>query len=162
MANYYTNAAIEFKLTLKQKNFALKVLECAEDEEVDFTTSRKTLHESTYPNDVYRIAKKLVKSLHDYAPGDVYLPFDYMDVGDSIHISHDETIDTQAVATFCHLILKHFDSDAYVCIEAAFTCSSPRPDGFGGEAAFITKKGVKWMSTGYWMQKNIAKHNKAA
>lgn len=162
MASYFTKAAIEFKLALEQKIFALQVLECAEDEKVDFTKSRKTRHESAYPNDVYRIAKKFVKSLHDYNPGDVYLPFEYRDTGDSIHIAHDETMNTQAVATFCHLILKHFDSDEYVRLEAAYTCSSPRPDGFGGEAAFITKKGVKWMSTGYWMLKNIDKHNKAA
>lgn len=162
MANYYTKAALEFTLPLEQKTFALQVLECVEDEKVDFTKSRKTMHESAYPNDVYRIAKKFIKSLDDYEPGNVYLPFDYMDAGDCIHIAHDENINTESAATFCHLILKHFNSDSYVCIEAAHTCSKPRADGFGGHAAFITKKGVKWMSTGYWMHKNIARHKKAA
>jgi hypothetical protein len=162
MANYYTEAAFEINLELEQKIFALQVLECAEDEKVDFTKSHKTAHEAAYPKDVYRLAKKFVKSLDDYEPGSVYLPFEYADTGDSIHIAHDESINTEAAATFCYLILKHFDSDGYVCIEAAHTCSKPRPDGFGGHAAFVTKKGVKWMSTGYWIHKNITRHKKAA
>ena len=162
MANYYTKAALELTLPLEQKIFALQVLECAEDENVDFTKSRKTAHEAAYPNDVYRLAKRFVKSLDDYEPGNVYLPFEYVDTGDSIHIAHDENINTEAAATFCYLILKYFDSDDYVCIEAAHTCSSPRADGFGGHAAFITKKGGKWMSTGHWMHRIIAKHQKAA
>lgn len=162
MANYYTQAAFELTLTLEQKTFALQVLECAQDELVDFSKPQKNRHGRAYPNDVYRVAKKFVKCLDEYETGNVNLPFIYTDTGNSIYFSHDENINTLAAATFCHLILKHFNSDDYVCIEAAHTCSSNRTDGFGGHAAFITKKGVKWMSTGHWMHKNIAKHNKAA
>lgn len=77
-----------FTLPLEQKIFTFQVLECAKDEKVDFTKSRKTIHESAYSNDVYRVAKKFIKSLDEYEFGNVYLPFDYTDTGDCIHIGH--------------------------------------------------------------------------
>lgn len=163
MASYYTKSAFELELNQEEKAFALQVLTCAKDNDVKFRKSHKTAHERTYPSEVYRIAKKFVASFDELDESeDFYLPFEFCATEDGILFSHDENINTYAAATFCHLILKHFSSDNYVCIEAAHTCSSDRTDGFGGHAAFITKKGIKWMSTRQWMHKNIVKHRKAA
>lgn len=42
----------------------------------------------------------------------------------------------------------------YLTVEAALTCSKPRPDGFGGYAMVITADGIKSMSTSLWLAQN--------
>ena len=42
----------------------------------------------------------------------------------------------------------------YLTVEAALTCSKPRPDGFGGYAMVITAGEIKTMSTSLWITQN--------
>lgn len=44
----------------------------------------------------------------------------------------------------------------YVEVEAAWTCSKMRPDGFGGAATLITADAVQSVSTAGWLERAIA------
>ena len=164
MANFYTKASFVLPLTSEQADFALEVLNCITDAELDFTKKHKNKAGKAYDNDVYRLAKKFAKTCDDFIQGEFYLGFEYEKFDNDpkgIWISSDESIDTGEAAEFCHLILKHFDSDDYVSIEAAHTCSKLRLDAFGGHAAFVTKKGIKYFSTFEWIGRQVNHLNKA-
>lgn len=45
----------------------------------------------------------------------------------------------------------------YVEVEAAWTCSKMRPDGFGGAATLITADDVESVSTAGWLEEAIAR-----
>lgn len=45
----------------------------------------------------------------------------------------------------------------YIEIEAAWTCSKMRSDGFGGAATLITGDDIEWVSTAEWLEKAIAR-----
>ncbi|MCU7556089.1 hypothetical protein OCL06_15970 [Alteromonas sp. ASW11-19] len=151
MANYYTDASFIVPLTPEQTEFALKVLQCATDDSIDFTKKHKTAAAKQYEPAVFRLAKKLAKAVMDESLEEVCLDFRCEQEPKGLWISHDETINTYHAATFTHLIMKHFDIDGYIDIQAAHTCNKRRLDAFGGHAAFITKKEVKWTSTHQWV-----------
>lgn len=155
MANYYTEACFILPLSKTQKTFALSVIECATDQAIDFTDKSKVEQAKQYDTDVFTLAKQLVTAF-DYTPGEVCLEFVAHKDEDGIQISHDEHINTEAAAMFCHLMLKHFNLNEHVVIEAAHTCSATRVNGYGGHAAFITKVGIKWFSTHEWISQQIA------
>ena len=158
MANYYTRASFLLPLKEPQITFALSVIDCALDENLDFTKRHKTKAAKAYNPSVFSIAKKMARNQSDYDQGGFYLDFSFSVESNGILIFHDESIDTCKAALFCHVILKHFDSNEAVLLNAAHTCSSARPDGFGGEAAFITKNNIRWMSTDYWLTRKLSAH----
>lgn len=45
----------------------------------------------------------------------------------------------------------------YVEVEAAWTCSKMRPDGFGGAATLITADDIQSVSTAGWLEESIAR-----
>jgi len=45
----------------------------------------------------------------------------------------------------------------YVEVEAAWTCSKMRPDGFGGAATLITADDIETVSTAGWLEEAIAR-----
>lgn len=155
MANYYTEASFILPLTSEQLTFAFNVLECVQDDEIDLRKKHKTTKARSYDSSVYSVAKKFAKSNNDYEADYFSLGFDFSSIEEGLWISYEENINTERAALFCHLILKHFDSNNHVAISASHTCSKPRLDAFGGHAAFVTKKGVKWMSTDCWLNSQI-------
>lgn len=160
MANYYTEASFIIPLTEEQVKFAFDVADCIQDERIDFNAKRKNTAAKSVKTDVYEIAKKAILSFEDYEPGCASLEFNMEPQPEGLWIYHDESINTNNAANFTHLLLKHFDLDVCVGIEASETCSKARLDSFGGHAAFVTKKGIKWMSTSEWIHKQIDAFNK--
>ena len=155
MANYYTEVSFILPLTSEQLSFAINVLDCIQDDEIDLRKKQKTAKARSYDSSVYSVAKRFAKSHNDYGADYFTLGFSFSSIGDGLWISYEENIDTESAALFCHLILKHFDSNNHIAISASHTCSRPLLDAFGGHAAFVTKKGVKWMSTNYWLNSQI-------
>lgn len=152
MANYYTQASFIIPLTAEQTVFAVKVLECFLDEKIDLTKRHKTKVARAYDIAVFRLARKLAKSVDEYEVHNQYIGFSFQAQPNGLWISHDESINTDNAAIFTQCLLKHFDIDGYVAIEAAHTCDKARLDGFGGHALFITKKHIRWVSTYEWIE----------
>lgn len=157
MADYYTEASFKVPLNPEQIKFAFDVLDCAQDERIDFKDKHKNTAAKSFFTEVYKTAKKLALSFDDA----VYIDFNIERQDDGIWISHETSIDTEIASYFVYLILKHFNLDICVAIEASHTCSKPRLDAFGGHAAFVTKNGVKWMSTRQWINKQTDAFNKS-
>jgi hypothetical protein len=153
MANYYTQASFIIPLTEEQTVFAVKVIECFLDEKIDLTKRHKTKASKAYDNAVFCLARKLAKSVDEYDPDNQCIGFSYQAKPKGLWISHDENINTDNAGVFTQCLLKHFDIDAYVAIEAAHTCDRARLDGFGGHALFITKKHIRWVSTFEWIER---------
>jgi hypothetical protein len=160
MANYYTEASFIIPLNQEQTEFALNVLECVEDERIDFNKAHKNLAAKRFKADVYKNAKKLALYLGDYEPGMGYVGFKAEPEENGLWVSHYETICTQTASYFVHLLLKHFNLDICISIEASHTCSKARLDAFGGHAVFVTKKSIKGSSTSQWLQKQTDLFNK--
>lgn len=159
MSNNYSQSSFLLPLDKQEQiSFAKAVIECVEDEDIDFNEETKTEAEKAYDNAVFEIAKEIALSDSNYAPGGVSLGFVASFEEEGVHIYHDENIDIENAALFSHLILKHFNSENYATLAAAFTCDRPRLNEFGGAAAFITAKGINWMSTFSWVQSQIEQH----
>jgi len=74
----------------------------------------------------------------------------------SIHIYSEDSGDVEHAVRFIHQLMKRFsEDDDFFIFEAAYTCSKPRVGEFGGVAAVITKKRIKWMSTSGWANQYI-------
>lgn len=58
---------------------------------------------------------------------------------------------------FIHHLLEKLDPKRYATLEWSHDCSRPRTDAYGGGAAFITAQKIKTVSTGAWLQKQIAR-----
>ncbi|MBO1897542.1 hypothetical protein HNW13_017535 [Shewanella sp. BF02_Schw] len=160
MANSITKSCFTLPITEEQAYFAINVIDCAEHQSINFNKPYKTA--TSFVNcrtDVFKLAKKLVMSVGGYVQGEVRLGFEYVYIGGSFRIYHNETINLTNAAQFVHIILKHFESDEFVLINAAETCNIPVVGKFGGNAAFVTKKEVKWMSTHNWLQTQANRHN---
>jgi hypothetical protein len=155
MANHFKRASFSFKLSGKAKSLALQVLACAKDSALDFTQPHEPEHARVYGSNAYEIAKKLMLSSEDYTGEDNDLEFSYEPTPDGIAISYHLTMNPEKAAMFVHLILERFSSDEYVCFESSNVCSEPQANAFGGEAYFITKKGIKSFSTDEWLIHNI-------
>lgn len=160
MPNYCTNASFIVPLNQEQTKFAFDVIDCVQDERIDFNNKRKSVTAKSFKTDVYKIAKKLALSLDYYKPNNVCLDFKIDSHANGVWISHDETINIENAAYFVHLILKYFKLNICVGIQASYTCDESRFDAFGGVAVFVTKKGLKWMSTDEWLQKHTDAFNK--
>jgi hypothetical protein len=68
--------------------------------------------------------------------------------------SNDGGID--AVCAFLQHLLRRFNLPETVTFEWSHDCSKPRVDAYGGGAAVITAHAINTMSTGQWLQKQLA------
>jgi hypothetical protein len=162
VANYYTQGSFVFKLNTVEKAFALSVLDCVKDEEINLKKTHKTVAAKTYDNAVYRIAKKLAVVCEDYDEYKEFcLNFDAENDENGLWISDDNSLNGHNAAYFIYFILKHFNKDDSVVFELAYTCDKLRLDSFGGEAWFITKKQVRYMGTNQWAYKQQKRHESA-
>jgi hypothetical protein len=82
--------------------------------------------------------------------------------GNYLYVYSEERGSVEQVAELLCNLLAEFDSDRACKVEWADTCSKPRPDNFGGGAAFITAEGIEWFSTGKWLHEMTEAHEKEA
>lgn len=151
MATYNTLASFIIPLSPVQLDFAVSVLSCVEDEKLDLTKKHKTKAAKAYNSSVYRLAKRFAKKMEGYDPEFAYSGFSWERGSGGLWISHDESIHTDNAAMFTHLLLKHFDIEGYVAIEASHDCDRPRLDAFGGHAFFVTKNALRMTTTCKWV-----------
>jgi hypothetical protein len=61
---------------------------------------------------------------------------------------------TEEHATILQMMLHELPEDdfPYIEVEGAHTCSKMRQGEFGGFACFITRKNIRWVSTGMWLE----------
>lgn len=167
MANNYVKSSFVFEVTSEQAEFAKGIYDAASHG--DFQPV-EMMEKEDYALD--GVSKESIKGLRSYIE---YLDFDHYDLScfsmdfdliveeGGLWLSHDESIDIENAAYFCSFIMKHFDMDTFLSVTAAFICSKPRLNEFGGTAAFITKDGVDWLSMDNWLnQKEKEFSEKAA
>lgn len=162
MVNYYTETSFIFPLEKDQAEFAMGVLDCLDEDHLgDLQKRHKTKWAKSIDPEMLKCAKKLLRWLgEDFIEyGDLGFVVD-IDEQRGLWIRSDETCVTENAAIFIRLILNYFDLDIGVCINAAHTCSKLRLDAFGGHAAFVTKTGVRWMSTDSFLHKQVSAHQK--
>ena len=160
MSNSFTDASFIVPLSREQAAFALAVFQCANNTDIDFRKKHKTVTAKTYPNDVYKIAKKVALSTSDYDPNWVQIDFVLKKHDEGVLIEGDESINPDNAAYFVQLILKHFDLNVCLGIEASHTDDKSRPGVYGWHAAFVTKKNIKWMTTHDWIHQQTERFNK--
>ena len=69
-----------------------------------------------------------------------------------VWIAHCPSVhDLDALGSMIQQVLLHFNADRCVGFEWSCTATHPRTDAYGGGACFITKDGIEWLSTGYWL-----------
>jgi hypothetical protein len=94
-----------------------------------------------------------------WEPSDDYPPCTVEFEADSMVFYSEESGNTDFLCEILQRMLARFDCDKAIAFECAFTCSSPRPGEFGGAAAWITKDGVEWCSTGNWLAEKMKEAN---
>ena len=89
-----------------------------------------------------------------------YCGFSYEIEEDDIWFYDNEYLDIEAVAQIVQLFFEETGSDDCFTIEAAYTCSKPRPGEFGGAAVFVTADSIEYMTTSDWCRMKEAEHRK--
>jgi len=142
MADYYTEFSVELgNLTKEEKTWLVDFLdEYPEDKYED----EKFMKEWTKPR------KQVIK---EAMVDDVecWPEVDYIGESGCLYLFSEESRNPDFTAYVIQEFLKKFRPDDYVTFEWAYTCSKPRPEGFGGGAAFITAKKVSIMGTSNWL-----------
>jgi hypothetical protein len=161
MASSQIFAAFFVPLNPEQITFALDVFDCTEDENIDFEDTRKSTAAKTFKDDVYQVAKKTVLALECYEPFTPCLDFRIDVVHDGINIIHRETVDTDTSASFVHQLLKHFNLDTYVSVQASQVSREYNLDICNNHSVFITKKGIKKTFANAWIRKQTELFNKS-
>ena len=80
-----------------------------------------------------------------------YTPFEYGVEGGSIWFYGEEHINIEAVAEVALAYFKEFDVNNYFAMSCAYSCSKMRVDEFGGDAVFVTREGIDYISCYGWM-----------
>ena len=150
MANYYTQASFMLELTPQQAEFGLAV--CA-------YIAESNVFGLEISDAVVTVSKNIMDAVSDIEFG-YGLDFNCLLERDGLWIHADESIDLDHAATFCHILMQHFQLETCLCIDAAHTCSSPRLDAFGGTSVFVTRHEIKWNSTSQWLSDLAVAHNK--
>lgn len=148
MANYYTKFSLAIKLDSRaEADWCLKQLEgwrdAAQGEE------RLTDLHALIRNDI-----------NTGGSGGSGVEFDSEIEDNTLYLSSMECGNPDQVAIFVRAYLQTFHPDRWAGFEWAYTCSSPRPDGFGGGAAFITATKVTYSITADFIRLQAAKWEK--
>ena len=91
---------------------------------------------------------------------EVWPDYDYQVEGDTIFITSEECGNLDNICTVIQEFLAKFRPNDAIGAEWAFTCSSMRPGEFGGGAAFITAKSIRYVNTSNWLGEERAKWKK--
>ena len=73
------------------------------------------------------------------------------DEAQTLWLISDEAASVDLVAELMQQFLRRFRPNDYLAFSWANTCSTSRPDAFGGGAAFITAAEVKYLNTHHWL-----------
>lgn len=164
MSNNYTLSSFSIPLTHEQLAIAQEALDLLQDPLASYVTEVNQHTSDTYSDQAILIAKDLVSD-QDFDGGDddeLQLEFRTEPHEDGLAVYHDESINVENAAAFAHVLLHVFDSNESVSISAAYTCSKPQIDQFGGFGAFVTKQGIDWISvTQQLFEKRTAYENRS-
>lgn len=160
MNGYLTKSSFLLPLTASQVAFAITAINCVQDDTIILTYSKRPKGNDIYDDDIMKIAYLLRDEMAEFddKSEDYSMPFDYEVNDKGLRIFGNPHINIHIAAYFCHLILKHFDSDDYVAINSAFLCADDKLDEFAGYAIFITKDKLRSISTTFWINDMIFKH----
>ena len=78
--------------------------------------------------------------------------------GDCIFIHYDESVDLSSVVLVVRLLITAFDPflEKVFALSAAYTCSKPRPEEFGGEYVAFTKDTEIWGGTQLALERAVS------
>lgn len=157
MANYYTKFSVIFSLeTEAQVDFAIDLFEYLE-------------FRDGASKDDKELPAITVESLKDIAQGEMLTMFHeaFMDSDfrrgfeldrsspKMLWLFAEENGEPWDAAVFIRYLLKYFQIKQAVTFEFAYTCSSMRPDGFGGGAYFVTADELRWCNSGDWVVRQL-------
>ena len=133
MADYFTYFSVVLPLTKEQQEYGIKIAHLAElnrfgDQELP----------SDFPDE-----------LRDAVEG---WAFETELTEKGLWLNSHEGGQESACSFIQHLLQK-FDFAPGIAFEWSHDCSKPRPDAYGGGAAFITSTEIETFSTSEWLQK---------
>jgi hypothetical protein len=133
MADYFTNFSVVLPLTKEQQKYALDLAIAVESYRNEGTS---------LPPDFPECIREVVEDW----------PFDVEQQSEGIWLNSQNGGQESACVFIQHLLQK-FDFAPSVSFEWSHDCSKPKPDAFGGGAAFITSDEIETFSTSEWLQK---------
>ena len=133
MADYFTNFSVVLPLTKEQQEYALQIANAVE----------------SYRNEGKAIPAEFPECIREVVED---WPFDVEAVSEGIWLNSQYGGQESACAFIQHL-LQRFDFAPHVSFEWSHDCSQPKPDAFGGGAAFVTAIGIETISTSEWLSK---------
>jgi hypothetical protein len=97
----------------------------------------------------------LDKGLYKIFEGSGCVDFQWSIDDNCVYFFSEESGDPEQVMLLVQLFLHKFRPDEKFSMQWAFTCSKSRPGQFGGGAAVATKKGIKYLDVGRWVQDQL-------
>lgn len=138
MANYYTQFCVE--------------IQCLTQEELDwFDDAREELDVC----DMDANSERMLSEPWRDAENEGNLDFDVEFEADKLVYLSGEESDIDHPAALLQAFLKKFRPNEVLSLSWANTCSSSRPDAFGGGAVVITATEMKWMTTNDWVEETV-------
>lgn len=132
MSNYYTNFSVILPLNKEQQEYALQLVKSVEA----YRNEGKPLA------DVPDCIKEVVEDW----------PFEVEAVDQGIWLQS-ENGGQETVCVLIQHLLQKFDFAPYIAFEWSYDCDKPKPDAFGGGAAFITSTEIETFTTSSWLEK---------
>lgn len=161
MATHPAKTCFLIPLTFEQALFAITVIETAEYPALNYAKPSAKTNQLTVGSELFKLARKLVKSLGCDLESKISLGLRAECLpSEGLKISYNSKVGALNAATFAKLILKHFDLDCAVRVNATNVCESEVIGRLIGEAAFVTKSSIKWLRTSDWLDKQEMKHHK--
>ena len=158
MANHYIQASFMIKCTREQADIATGALSEVSTYDDEMSDWAKSVIKRA-ADDTFTLKETILRECffnhpdqsddigaHDHS-SELFWDFDAVVEDDGIWVSADESINTDHAAIFTSAVLKAFEIDDLVVIEAAHTCSKPQLDAFGGHAVVVSKDHIEWDST---------------
>ena len=109
------------------------------------------------PEEKEQLAKELGDLGHVVmSEGYDFLDFEFSINATEMHIYAEESGTPELVAAFLQQYLEKFQPQGSLSFSWAFTCSKMRSGQFGGGAAFVTAKSIKFLDTHPWAEEQAA------
>ena len=110
------------------------------------------------PAEKQQLAKELGDLGHVVmSEGYDYVDFEYSVTATGMSVYADESGTPELIAAFLQQYLEKFHPEDSLAFSWAFTCSKMRSGEFGGGAAFVTAKSIKFIDTASWAEEQAEK-----
>jgi hypothetical protein len=146
MADYYTHfcfiipaSAAQVQWLFRLHDAACRLLAAAD---VDRVASKILTRDAA----IFGPARDLAERFADHGQSGLEIHYEPADGGARV-LSADGCGNAEYAAALAHLFLRHFGIDQVVALQWSLTCSEPRPDGFGGGAAMISRHRITLFDT---------------